>query len=61
MPQFHVIGTIQFTTEVNVEAESEDEARIVLMAAVNRTITDALNQDHVVSAFEWTNVVVRAD
>jgi hypothetical protein len=31
------------------------------MAAVNRTITDALNQDHVVSGFEWTDVVVRED
>lgn len=61
MPQFHVIGTVQFTTEVNVEADSETDARIVLMAAVNRTITDALNQDHVVSGFEWTNVVIRED
>jgi hypothetical protein len=56
-----VIGTVQFTTQVSVEAEDDYAAKVALMAAVNRTITTALSDEHVVSDFEWTEVLVRDD
>lgn len=55
---YRLLGDVKFTVEVTVRADDEPMAKVALVASVQRTITDALDDNHIVSDFAWTDIVL---